>query len=496
MHPISKRDMIPVFTKNVVTIDTMERDAAIIEATRCKKQLDILQKRNAELEKEIAQVYLLRDIYKRESEGALANLAKSKHEIETPVASDLAAPEFSASQPRPFSQESLRRSGFHLKSTINLSASDSRLAAFGVLMVNLRDTNHQQFIPVHKNTIRDCQSSQNSDCLLLTTALDRTLKLTSFKTGHTVQTFNLDAPGWSCCFDSRMPTTVFAGTVSNHILQFDTRRPGETLARFNFEFSMGKAVHSLRFATLPLLAELPRASTSQRDRQSATSAIVGATFDEIVVIPVTHTEDADQGAWAVFGEPIKMRASTPAEQRAACTALAFEQSTCAWAAAMRRGTQGMLHRVGRLEPRDSQASSDGGGSLQVSLSQHRDDGPLISIKAQRDMAAAPPQVNMTRIHLFTLPSSPPQGSTLNIGAGSSAHPQQHPEQLSLLLATWDQSSSGICIWDTMSQSSQPWIVLPLHEAGPVMDIKTARINGTHTLFALTEQRLFVFEYAP
>ncbi|NXN87195.1 RFWD3 ligase, partial [Bombycilla garrulus] len=93
----------------------------------------------------------------------------------------------------------------------------------GVKMMSLANLKSSQYIPIHTKQIRGLAFGTRADGLLLSAALDSTLKLTSLATNTVVQTYNAGRPVWSCCWCLDDTNYVYAGLVNGSIMIYDLR---------------------------------------------------------------------------------------------------------------------------------------------------------------------------------------------------------------------------------------------------------------------------------
>ncbi|NXU40986.1 RFWD3 ligase, partial [Drymodes brunneopygia] len=93
----------------------------------------------------------------------------------------------------------------------------------GVKMMSLANLKSSQYIPIHSKQIRGLAFGTRADGLLLSAALDSTLKLTSLATNTVVQTYNAGRPVWSCCWCLDDTNYVYAGLVNGSIMIYDLR---------------------------------------------------------------------------------------------------------------------------------------------------------------------------------------------------------------------------------------------------------------------------------
>ncbi|NXT36129.1 RFWD3 ligase, partial [Pelecanoides urinatrix] len=93
----------------------------------------------------------------------------------------------------------------------------------GVKMMSVANLKSSQYIPIHSKQIRGLAFGSRADGLLLSAALDNTLKLTSLATNTVVQTYNAGRPVWSCCWCLDDTNYVYAGLVNGSIMIYDLR---------------------------------------------------------------------------------------------------------------------------------------------------------------------------------------------------------------------------------------------------------------------------------
>uniref|UniRef100_A0A8C3JAL3 RING-type E3 ubiquitin transferase n=1 Tax=Calidris pygmaea TaxID=425635 RepID=A0A8C3JAL3_9CHAR len=93
----------------------------------------------------------------------------------------------------------------------------------GVKMMSVANLKSSQYIPIHSKQIRGLAFGRRADGLLLSAALDNTLKLTSLATNTVVQTYNTGRPVWSCCWCLDDTNYIYAGLVNGSIMIYDLR---------------------------------------------------------------------------------------------------------------------------------------------------------------------------------------------------------------------------------------------------------------------------------
>ncbi|XP_042653457.1 E3 ubiquitin-protein ligase RFWD3 isoform X2 [Tyto alba] len=93
----------------------------------------------------------------------------------------------------------------------------------GVKMMSVANLKSSQYIPIHSKQIRGLAFGSRTDGLLLSAALDNTLKLTSLATNTVVQTYNAGRPVWSCCWCLDDTNYIYAGLINGSIMIYDLR---------------------------------------------------------------------------------------------------------------------------------------------------------------------------------------------------------------------------------------------------------------------------------
>ncbi|KAM3609835.1 uncharacterized protein V6R79_020946 [Siganus canaliculatus] len=93
----------------------------------------------------------------------------------------------------------------------------------GVKKVSVVNMKACQYVPIHSKQIRGLSFNRQNDSLLLSAALDNTIKLTSLLTNTVVQTYNAGKPVWSCCWSLDNNNYVYAGLSNGSVLVYDTR---------------------------------------------------------------------------------------------------------------------------------------------------------------------------------------------------------------------------------------------------------------------------------
>ncbi|KAI7904794.1 uncharacterized protein BX663DRAFT_328220 [Cokeromyces recurvatus] len=94
---------------------------------------------------------------------------------------------------------------------------------YGLRKFNLYDPAITEFVPTnHTDTIRDIKHASSQE-MVLTTGDDKTLKLISVSKNLVVQSYQLDAPSLTCCFDERNSNLLYCGLVTGEVMMYDIR---------------------------------------------------------------------------------------------------------------------------------------------------------------------------------------------------------------------------------------------------------------------------------
>ncbi|KAM7002237.1 E3 ubiquitin-protein ligase rfwd3.S [Tautogolabrus adspersus] len=104
-----------------------------------------------------------------------------------------------------------------------LSQHATLVPGYGVKKVSVVNMKASQYVPIHSKQIRGLSFNRQNDSLLLSAALDNTIKLTSLLTNTVVQTYNAGKPVWSCCWCLDNSNYVYAGLINGSVLVYDTR---------------------------------------------------------------------------------------------------------------------------------------------------------------------------------------------------------------------------------------------------------------------------------
>ncbi|KAI7811609.1 E3 ubiquitin-protein ligase RFWD3 isoform X1 [Triplophysa rosa] len=192
-----------------------------VEAAQCRLQLQTVRDENTRLRKEIEELRRLRaQVAFSSSQGAALSLSQRQESS--------SGGHYVFSKAVLVSQAGGCRVLSHCERLGCLLASQpSPQAAFipgyGVKKISTVNLKPSQYIPIHSKQIRGLAFSQQHDSLLLSAALDNTIKLTSLMANTVVQTYNTGKPVWSCCWCHDNNNYIYAGLSNGSVLVYDTR---------------------------------------------------------------------------------------------------------------------------------------------------------------------------------------------------------------------------------------------------------------------------------
>ncbi|XP_056272383.1 E3 ubiquitin-protein ligase RFWD3 [Pseudoliparis swirei] len=140
----------------------------------------------------------------------------------------------------------------------------------GVKKVSVVNMKASQYVPIHSKQIRGLCFNRQNDSLLLSAALDNTIKLTSLLTNTVVQTYSTSKPVWSCCWCLDNSNYVYAGLSNGSVLVFDTRNTSTHV----------QELEALR-SRCPVASQLARGSSSSRGGLISSSLEGGCFWEQV-----------------------------------------------------------------------------------------------------------------------------------------------------------------------------------------------------------------------
>eukprot|EP00047_Mylnosiga_fluctuans_P019185 m.79828 g.79828 ORF g.79828 m.79828 type:complete len:562 (-) comp8015_c0_seq4:138-1823(-) len=227
-------DIRVVFAKSLHAIDNTEKEAALRELEKERKERAASEERAAKLMLEL-------QVLKEENEQLRIGMRRKRVESPDPDAASRAGPpQIPGWHLEPYRAVRLSQGGGRIldydSANAMLVASGQCTAAslfspvgHGVFKLSSLEFRHPEYLPIHSKIIRDVRCCYDGSGVVLTTSLDKTMKITSTRTNSLVHSFALDIPAWTCAWDCRVPFILYAGLQNGSIVSFDTRNPSVPL---------------------------------------------------------------------------------------------------------------------------------------------------------------------------------------------------------------------------------------------------------------------------
>ncbi|KAI9315707.1 WD40-repeat-containing domain protein [Dichotomocladium elegans] len=250
--PFKKPDVRRLVTSRLIVHDVSELE-------RVKKELEHEKRQNVELERKLARSEMALAQCRRwllegskENEALKALMMKSKsnlcEKIKT-TATLFTRRVFHPIHTPSFPVEMTGRSvALNWKEEMAITSVGNEKKKFGIQKVSLIDSSSIDFFTVHEKHIRDVKCSPYQPSLVLTTSMDRALKITCAKNKHIIQQYTLERPGWACSFDDSHSNYLYCGLNNNVVMVYDIRKTNATLHRLPGN-STCFPIHSIDVAT-------------------------------------------------------------------------------------------------------------------------------------------------------------------------------------------------------------------------------------------------------
>lgn len=230
-----------IYARKLQTLDTAEND-------RLKAQVETLQIEKNQLQLELAQVKLQRDLQmcelstlKLKCEKLEFNLANGSQP--SVVAENNCISQSCSQKPIKLmldrTMEVCKNGGcrvlaynlWHNLLVVSQSSTNSVFSGFGIRKIDAFGFRPQQFMFLHPKPIRDMNFHPQKNELLLSVSFDRSAKLLDITCNAVVHTYTTDNPLWSCCWDDSNPNMLFVGSQNGVVTQFDLRQTGSAISR-------------------------------------------------------------------------------------------------------------------------------------------------------------------------------------------------------------------------------------------------------------------------
>ncbi|KAG0225973.1 RING finger and WD repeat domain-containing protein 3 [Actinomortierella wolfii] len=263
-----RSDIRRLWSKSVTVLDTAERDEALKKAKkeaelRIAREQELVQSRLAyemlkgemsQLKRRYDHVRALKRRYKstikrmRLSDPAMDALARRVHYEYKPAHVVRLTTK----------QDAYQHMSYRPSEEVLVCSRALENGSHGIFKISMRDYTTSMYFPlaVHSRPIKDVQcyiagkglSPYDNKALVLTTSLDKTLKLSSVASQSVVMTYNMQAAGWSCCWSSSDPYTMYAAVKSSEsaIMVYDIRSTKGHVAKYTHPDLLGPSpIHTL-----------------------------------------------------------------------------------------------------------------------------------------------------------------------------------------------------------------------------------------------------------
>ncbi|KAI8388435.1 uncharacterized protein BYT42DRAFT_560081 [Radiomyces spectabilis] len=236
MQPARKNDLRVIWPTRITAYDATEMEAI-------KKELEGTRSRVVELEVEYDRLHLAYQQAIRALSKQASELEASRLKIQSSIIPDQ-QPVVKIFKDMQAAQLSEERSVSRVMA-LNMASEIAIVSyiGYGAQKISLRDLSNTERLSIHELLVRDLKCRGDT---VLSTGLDKTLKMTSLQNNCVVQTYPLEAAGWSCDFDTQDANLVYCGLQNNAVLVFDIRNTRSHLDRLHKPSATGSApLHSL-----------------------------------------------------------------------------------------------------------------------------------------------------------------------------------------------------------------------------------------------------------
>ena len=230
----TKRDIRHHYIHKLRAIDTGDRDRALEQVQKLKKEL-------REMEMDMATVKLSNATLREENEKLKTQLERCSQEgmnlnpaiqsvpsqtnMKLKYIKRLEIMRLDPTDPNKSCRVLSYNDHYGTLVVSQPSQANALFPGFGVRRVSMLDKKIDRFLPLHKDVIRDTAFNPMNNDQLLSVSQDKTIRITNISSGAAIQKYNCENEIWSCCWHSHDPNIFFVGTKRSQIYLFDTRNP-------------------------------------------------------------------------------------------------------------------------------------------------------------------------------------------------------------------------------------------------------------------------------
>ncbi|XP_068709134.1 E3 ubiquitin-protein ligase rfwd3.S-like [Montipora capricornis] len=470
--PAKRKHIRNIYTKAIKSIDTTERDRALADLEKEREARQRAEEREA-------RALLQYQLTKAECETLGAKLRKQEELVLSLQAKKSMLCSKCSSEcegvsggirsygQSTSSQSSMPQKSYILQTSFQVSQSGARVLAFdqhhavlvvskpspnqlfpgfGVVKVSSLDSKHCEFVQIHQKPLRDVAFSCRGDGLLLTAAMDKTVRVTSILSNTVVQTYNTPAPAWSCAWNDYDTNYIYCGLQNGTCLIYDVRNTDTYL----------KSIQNAAGGSCPVISVAyvsPEPNSPLRPGGILVCKLEGASFWE-------KTTGADY---------LPHNLTLP---EGCCSSLSFEPTTrhCLFSLRPSKKFPHTRHLICQLQGNGvgiSTARAEMERPADTETTQH--EASLCTCQAVNQCVGGPLQKLLSKSRLFT-------------------NPDDHNI---LMVAAGDESSSSTLIWNGSSGSQ----LQKLHNQGKeTLDVLPIAANGNDFLATIDEQKLTIYKW--
>ncbi|XP_069460174.1 E3 ubiquitin-protein ligase RFWD3 [Ambystoma mexicanum] len=234
-----RSDIVVLYARTLKAVDTSEQERmkssleqeqvlrrkAELESAHCRLKLQVLTDECARYKKQVQELRSLMAQYK---ESSAQQPSSSRAGVSSTLSSSQSQRKYNFEKAILVSQTGNCRVMSYCDRLSCLAVSQPSPQALlvpgcGIKKISAANMKSSQYVPIHSKQIRGLAFSNRSDGLLLSAALDNTIKLTSLLTNTVVQTYNAGRPVWSCCWCEDDTNYIYAGLINGSVLVYDLR---------------------------------------------------------------------------------------------------------------------------------------------------------------------------------------------------------------------------------------------------------------------------------